>query len=171
MTDPETKYLAPGDVLSVAEVKQRIAGGEHIWIELVGGTHGIPDMHHPYLAGLWKVQTIIGYRDYVSAGPIWCRLSTDPEAYAADDAGAEFDGGWRLRLRDCVRVTKDKLLKCDNCSRLWVEEALAHVFPDIPDLGERLSPGGVVPSGDCPSCGAFVYPLNMKETPGNEYTG
>ncbi|MCV7247671.1 hypothetical protein H7J07_05460 [Mycobacterium koreense] len=27
----------------------------------------------------------------------------------------------------------------------------------IPDLDERLEPGGVVPAGECPSCGALAY--------------
>jgi hypothetical protein len=34
------------------------------------------------------------------------------------------------------------------------------VFPDIPDLLQRIGPGGTVPSGECPDCGALVYPLN-----------
>ena len=37
---------------------------------------------------------------------------------------------------------------------------LARVFPDIPDLLSRIEPGGVVPAGECPDCGALVYPLN-----------
>ena len=37
---------------------------------------------------------------------------------------------------------------------------LARVFPDIPDLLSRIGPGGMVPSGECPDCGALVYPVN-----------
>ena len=48
---------------------------------------------------------------------------------------------------------------CDNCgNRYEREETLSHVFPDIPDLLQRLDPGGTVPAGECPGCGALVYP-------------
>ena len=51
------------------------------------------------------------------------------------------------------------MLKCDNCNNRYDrEEQLRHVFPDIPDLLARLDPGGVVPAGECPACGALVYP-------------
>lgn len=51
------------------------------------------------------------------------------------------------------------MFKCDNCSaRYKREDQLKHVFPDIPDLLQRLDPGGTVPAGECPACGALVYP-------------
>jgi len=53
------------------------------------------------------------------------------------------------------------LLRCDNCWALYKGTGrLARVFPDIPDLLSRLEPGGMVPAGECPDCGALVYPLN-----------
>ncbi len=52
-------------------------------------------------------------------------------------------------------------LRCDNCRALFKGEGkLATVFPDIPDLLSRIEPGGMVPAGECPDCGALVYPLN-----------
>ena len=51
-------------------------------------------------------------------------------------------------------------LKCDNCD--WTYESadeLYVVWPNIPDLGERLEPGGIVPAGMCNICGALVYPV------------
>ena len=51
------------------------------------------------------------------------------------------------------------LLRCDDCGRRYVsEDELARVYPDIPDLFSRIGPGGTVPSGECPLCGALVYP-------------
>jgi len=51
------------------------------------------------------------------------------------------------------------MLVCDNCGKRYErEEQLRHVFPDIPDLLDRLDPGGTVPAGECPACGALVYP-------------
>lgn len=47
---------------------------------------------------------------------------------------------------------------CGNCQKIMQSEAeLAHVFPDIPDLLERISPGEPVPIGECPDCGALVH--------------
>jgi predicted RNA-binding Zn-ribbon protein involved in translation (DUF1610 family) len=47
---------------------------------------------------------------------------------------------------------------CPNCGRiLHSENELAHPFPDIPDLLERISPGETVPYGECPNCGALVH--------------
>jgi len=50
--------------------------------------------------------------------------------------------------------------KCDNCGR-FVETArqVVHTWPDIPNLTERIEPGGTAPSGECPDCGALVYPV------------
>jgi len=48
---------------------------------------------------------------------------------------------------------------CDNCEAKYErEDDLKHVFPDIPDLLERLDAGGTVPAGECPAYGALVYP-------------
>jgi DNA-directed RNA polymerase subunit RPC12/RpoP len=47
---------------------------------------------------------------------------------------------------------------CDNCGKRYErEEELRFVFPAIPGLAERLDPGGIVPAGECPECGALVY--------------
>ena len=48
-------------------------------------------------------------------------------------------------------------LKCDGCGAALEENELKKVWPNIPDLGQRLDPGGVVPHGECPECGALVY--------------
>lgn len=48
---------------------------------------------------------------------------------------------------------------CDNCGRTFKHHELKiDNIPDIPNLFERLTPGGIVPSGECPACGALVYP-------------
>lgn len=60
--------------------------------------------------------------------------------------------------RDREPVTN---LRCDNCWALFKGTGkLARVFPDIPGLLSRIEPGGMVPAGECPDCGALVYPLN-----------
>jgi len=56
----------------------------------------------------------------------------------------------------------DMKVECDNCGHCQDEATLTVVFPDIPDLLQRLTPGGVVPAGACPKCGAFVYLLRRQ---------
>lgn len=46
--------------------------------------------------------------------------------------------------------------KCDNCECTGEPEI---ELADIPDLFQRIEPGGVVPSGECPECGALCYPV------------
>jgi hypothetical protein len=43
---------------------------------------------------------------------------------------------------------------CDNCGGEFWNKRLH----EIDDLAQRLDPGGVVPSGQCPACGALCYP-------------
>lgn len=45
------------------------------------------------------------------------------------------------------------LTQCDNCRSLWSLDRLA----PVDRLAERLDPGGVVPAGECPECGALAY--------------
>jgi hypothetical protein len=50
------------------------------------------------------------------------------------------------------------MYECDNCGRRYpATNKLKHVFPDIPDLLQRLDVGGPVPAGECTRCGALVY--------------
>ena len=53
-------------------------------------------------------------------------------------------------------------VECVNCGKVSDEKDLTHVFPNIPDLTERISPGEPVPFGECPGCGALVH--SMRET-------
>jgi hypothetical protein len=50
--------------------------------------------------------------------------------------------------------------QCDNGS--WVgpdAEMRSTLASGIPDLDQRIEPGGTVPSGECPHCGALCYPV------------
>jgi len=49
---------------------------------------------------------------------------------------------------------------CANCH--WAGEP-STAFPDIPDLCQRIEPGGEVPSGECPECGALCYAVPKKK--------
>ena len=54
---------------------------------------------------------------------------------------------------------------CGNCQKIMHSEAeLAHTFPDIPDLLDRISPGEPVPIGECPECGALVHAVDDQRS-------
>jgi hypothetical protein len=44
---------------------------------------------------------------------------------------------------------------CDNCGRQYMREMLC----EVKDYFQRVDPGGVVPSGECPACGSLCYPI------------
>ena len=44
---------------------------------------------------------------------------------------------------------------CDNCKKEWKREMLC----EAKDYFQRVEPGGMVPSGECPACGALCYPI------------
>jgi len=54
---------------------------------------------------------------------------------------------------------------CDNCEAVFFKDHLGYwerdeeptLLEDIEGLNQRLTPGGVVPSGECPLCGALTY--------------
>ena len=48
---------------------------------------------------------------------------------------------------------------CADCFHVFkVEED--NDFATIPDLNERIIPGGMVPVCECPKCGSLAYPAN-----------
>lgn len=48
--------------------------------------------------------------------------------------------------------------KCDSCGETFTEDYL----DPIADIGDRLDPGGTVPAGQCPECGALCYLDDMN---------
>ena len=54
---------------------------------------------------------------------------------------------------------------CGNCQKIMRgEDELKTVFPDIPDLLQRISRGEPVPIGECTDCGALVHAEEEKPT-------
>jgi hypothetical protein len=45
-------------------------------------------------------------------------------------------------------------LKCDNCDHVC-KKSSSNL---IKKLHERVEPGGIMPGGECPECGALMYP-------------
>jgi hypothetical protein len=48
---------------------------------------------------------------------------------------------------------------CDNCGKKWDKENVVYAF----DLQQRIDPGGIMPTGECPDCGALCYPDKAPE--------
>ena len=46
------------------------------------------------------------------------------------------------------------LCTCGDCEQRWDPGDL--VWP-IPDVSDRVTPGEVMPAGECPDCGALVH--------------
>lgn len=55
-----------------------------------------------------------------------------------------------------------KMSKCDNCNWIGQDAELKNVFPNIPNLMDRIEQGGIVPNGECPKCGALCYQHNSE---------
>jgi hypothetical protein len=50
---------------------------------------------------------------------------------------------------------------CDNCGKIVLNEELN----DVKNLAQRITPGGIVPSGECPHCEALCYPITHRHNP------
>lgn len=53
-----------------------------------------------------------------------------------------------------------ELHQCGNCEAYWPFESLN----DIHKLYERVQPGEIMPSGECPKCGSLCHPVGSDET-------
>ena len=95
-----------------------------------------------------------------AAATVALAIQRDPEFTAtAFDVTCEDGKTIRVDLRRDHET--EPFLRCDNCWALFKGIGqLACVFPDIPGLLERIESGGIVPAGECPDCGALVYPVN-----------
>jgi hypothetical protein len=63
------------------------------------------------------------------------------------------DGHWRDMMIQLGEFVQDQ--ECDNCGMSWSKNQLK----DIRDYNVRVSPGEIVPSGECPECGALCHPM------------
>ena len=50
--------------------------------------------------------------------------------------------------------------RCDNCGEIWKADELE----GIENLDNRVDPGSIVPSGECPECGALCYPVETDSS-------
>lgn len=76
-------------------------------------------------------------------------LKTSDEVSGADVVQALCD--WYTELNKPA----EGMHKCDDCGQAFAEGALVR---PIPGIAQRMDPGGPMPSGECPDCGALCYP-------------
>lgn len=55
------------------------------------------------------------------------------------------------------------LCQCGNCNWRGKELELGCDLDLIPDINERLDPGGEVPVGECPECHSLAYVVKREE--------
>ena len=57
--------------------------------------------------------------------------------------------------------------ECGNCGEKWsfddLEKDETGEYSIVHDLVERIEAGSIVPSGECPECGALVYPMKKEK--------
>ena len=60
-----------------------------------------------------------------------------------------------------------KEYECQNCGERctysYLVEGKANIFPDIPNLTERLYPGELVPVAECPECEGLMHEVVKNE--------
>lgn len=56
-------------------------------------------------------------------------------------------------------VSRDQYCECEGCH--W--RGFASGTKPIADIEERLTPGSIVPIGECPDCGMLVYLIKREE--------
>ena len=59
------------------------------------------------------------------------------------------------------KLATEGLHRCDNCRAVCKAKKLKN----IKDIFQRVAPGGIVPSGECPKCGALCYPVSEEGRP------
>lgn len=67
-----------------------------------------------------------------------------------------------VELLEAAGVPEHPGVRCANCEAEFDTDFLTDKFPEIPGLLQRIEPGGEVPAGECPECGALCY-LIKKE--------
>lgn len=55
-------------------------------------------------------------------------------------------------MSDCSK----EMARCDNCDKVF-EVPMEKDWTTIPNLFERIEPGGEIPWCECPDCGSLAY--------------
>lgn len=58
--------------------------------------------------------------------------------------------------------------ECDSCHTIFSDPDIEKKWPDIPNLAGRLTPGGIIPFGECPDCKGLLFPTKQPGLSLNE---
>jgi hypothetical protein len=74
----------------------------------------------------------------------------------------KLDLDWEIEDIDRIEehVIKPGDHVCDNCGKGWPEDKLE----PIRDLHQRVAPGEIMPSGECPECHCLCHPQTAEAT-------
>lgn len=90
---------------------------------------------------------------------------TDIEIIGIDDVGNEWPDIAVTYAKAKALFGPAPLYVCQNGCGEFPADSVRVWLKDIPDLGERLSPGEIVPACECPMCGALAH---RKEEDGTQ---
>jgi len=92
-------------------------------------------------------------------------LTEIQKKHLAESMDVSADELWSLLRRAELRFMELKARylnedrsRCYNCCKIWLDADLSVAR----DLHERTEPGGTIPSGECPKCGALTYPVKRR---------
>src|SRR5215475_4876883 len=87
---------------------------------------------------------------------IWGKKKNYPTLTSAKKAAVKLLEAWKetaLMTNNVSEISKPEgWSKCNNCEWEGIPET---GLSEVPDLLERIEPGEIVPSGECPECGAL----------------
>lgn len=63
-------------------------------------------------------------------------------------------------------MDKRRQTVCESCGLIFEPDDVDVLYPNIPGLLDRMTPGDEVPAGECPACGALVYYLDENTESG-----
>jgi hypothetical protein len=81
----------------------------------------------------------------------------------ADKPWLEALSSLKLAIDHYVPVDLCGQSECGNCGEVWKDEDIKPLI-DVHHLWERISPGEIVPSGECPDCGALCHSTEKAAT-------
>lgn len=93
---------------------------------------------------------------YEAVGAIEQVMISEPKSVPQDfDAALD-----EVREALIHEVDDEDMSKCQNCDLVWADSILIN---PIPDLSMRVAPGEIMPSGECPACGAVCHTVKKSK--------
>ena len=62
-----------------------------------------------------------------------------------------------------IESTKAWMCFCPQCETFVNSKDIRNMFPNIPNLADRVKPGHIIPIGECPACKRLLYPSDSED--------